>query len=212
MSKVFTVVNSATQSTISYESQAETLGQLKRELAEKGINLNGMTIFEGLTKTELKSDDSLLPHDVPYRGTITNNLVFRITKANKNIKSGSMSRAEAYAKVKELNLQGVIASKYGKNFTMCKTVDLINEINKAEVHWENPSAPVDNNENTVPSDTSVAALEAKLNVLIDVLYSNDVLDNEDVDIIKGASSVKVEEATEKSPYSDNEINDMFNFN
>lgn len=208
MSKVFTVVNSATQSTISYESQAETLGQLKRELADKGINLDGMTIFEGLTKTELKSDDSLLPHDVPYRGTVTNNLVFRITKANKNIKSGSMSRAEAYAKIKELNLQGVIASKYGKNFTMCKTADLINEINRVETHWENPTT--ENNENT-SSDTTVAVLEAKFNMLINVLLDNDVIDDVDVDIINSKPAVQKNDSEEKSPYSNDEISNMFNF-
>lgn len=208
MSKVFTVVNSATQSTISYESQAETLGQLKRELADKGINLDGMTIFEGLTKTELKSDDSLLPHDVPYRGTVTNNLVFRITKANKNIKSGSMSRAEAYAKIKELNLQGVIASKYGKNFTMCKTADLINEINRVETHWENPTT--ENNENT-SSDAAVAALEEKFNMLINVLLDNEVIDDVDVDIINSKPTVQKKDSEEKSPYSNDEISDMFNF-
>lgn len=208
MSKVFTVVNSATQSTISYESQAETLGQLKRELADKGINLDGMTIFEGLTKTELKSDDSLLPHDVPYRGTITNNLVFRITKANKNIKSGNMSRAEAYAKIKELNLQGVIASKYGKNFTMCKTADLINEINRVETHWENPTTK--NNENT-SSDATVEALETKFNMLINVLLDNDVIDDVDVDIINSKPTVQKKDSEEKSPYSNDEISDMFNF-
>lgn len=208
MSKVFTVVNSATQSTISYESQAETLGQLKRELADKGINLDGMTIFEGLTKTELKSDDSLLPHDVPYRGTVTNNLVFRITKANKNIKSGSMSRAEAYAKIKELNLQGVIASKYGKNFTMCKTADLINEINKVETHWENPTT--ENNENT-SSDAAVAALEEKFDMLIRVLLDNEVIDDVDVDIINSKPTVQKNDSEEKSPYSNDEISDMFNF-
>lgn len=208
MSKVFTVVNSATQSTISYESQAETLGQLKRELADKGINLDGMTIFEGLTKTELKSDDSLLPHDVPYRGTVTNNLVFRITKANKNIKSGNMSRAEAYAKIKELNLQGVIASKYGKNFTMCKTADLINEINKVETHWESPTT--ENNENT-SSDATVAALEEKFDMLIKVLLDNDVIDDVDVDTINSKPTVQKNDSEEKSPYSNDEISDMFNF-
>lgn len=208
MSKVFTVVNSATQSTISYESQAETLGQLKRELADKGINLDGMTIFEGLTKTELKSDDSLLPHDVPYRGTVTNNLVFRITKANKNIKSGNMSRAEAYAKIKELNLQGVIASKYGKNFTMCKTADLINEINRVETHWENPTT--EDNENT-SSDITIAALEEKFDMLIRVLLDNDVIDAVDVDIINSKPTVQKKDSEEKSPYSNDEISDMFNF-
>ena len=37
-----------------------------------GIDYQDMTFFEGLTKIELKTDESVLPHDVPYKGNITN--------------------------------------------------------------------------------------------------------------------------------------------
>lgn len=132
MNRTFTVVDSTTQKTSTFQSTAETLAELKADLRAHGINYNGMTIYEGVSKTELKSDNSALPHDVPYKGGTTNNLVFRLTKSEKNIKSGAMSRPEAYAAVKKLGLQGAIAEKYGKNFTMCKTADLIAEVEKAQ--------------------------------------------------------------------------------
>lgn len=57
-----------------------------------------------------------------------------------------MERKEAYAKIKELNLQEECKKKYGKNFTQCKTDELThlvqsfiikekktNEINKGDV-------------------------------------------------------------------------------
>ena len=39
-----------------------------------------------------------------------------------------MERKEAYAKIKELNLQEECKKKYGKNFTQCKTDELIHLI------------------------------------------------------------------------------------
>ena len=132
MNRTFTVVDSTTQKTSTFQSTAETLAELKADLRAHSINYNGMTIYEGISKTELKSDNSALPHDVPYKGGTTNNLVFRLTKSEKNIKSGAMSRPEAYAAVKKLGLQDAIAKKYGKNFTMCKTADLIAEVEKAQ--------------------------------------------------------------------------------
>lgn len=112
------------------ESTATTVAELKRDLRAAGFNVENKTIQEGVSGIEFKTDDAILPHDVPYNGTTTNDLVFRLTKAQKHINSGAMSRPEAYAAVKKLGLQEVIAKKYGKNFTMCKTADLIAEVEK----------------------------------------------------------------------------------
>lgn len=130
--KRFTVVDTRIGGTKTFDSTANTVGELKAELRREGIDPDGMAIQEGLTKTELGDNDAAyLPHDVPYRGTITNNLVFRLTQKEKKIKSGAMSRSEAYTQVKALGLTDKIAKKYGKNFTMCKTDDLIVEITAA---------------------------------------------------------------------------------
>ena len=156
-----------------------------------------MAIQEGLTKTELgDNDDAYLPHDVPYRGGVTNNLVFRLTQKEKKIRSGAMSRSEAYDKVKELGLTDMIAKKYGKNFTMCKTSDLIAEI---EAYTDKKNCAYGCNYRPVTLD----AFEALLHALVD----NDAITE------KEAMEIAYILGTELSPddaiYSNSEIDQMF---
>ena len=122
-----TVVQTKNQKKSVIMSAATTLAELKSDLRANGIDYDGMTFFEGTSKVELKNDASVLPHDVPYKGTITNELVFMLTNTNKKIRSGAvaMSRAEAYNAIKSMGLQDACVKKFGKNFTMCKTADLI---------------------------------------------------------------------------------------
>ena len=125
-----TVVSTQTQRKSVITTGAETLAELKSALDEAGINYDGMTFYEGTSRTELKDNASVLPKDVPYKGTTTNELVFMLTNTNKKIKSGNMSRAEAYAAIKANNLQDAVKSKFGKNFTQCSTEDLIGMLAK----------------------------------------------------------------------------------
>lgn len=120
-----TVIQTKNQTKSVIMSAATTLAELKSDLRANGIDYNGMTFFEGTSKIELRNDASILPHDVPYKGTITNELVFMLTNTNKKIRSGAMSRMEAYNAIKSMGLQDACVKKFGKNFTMCKTTDLI---------------------------------------------------------------------------------------
>lgn len=122
-----TVVQTKNQKKSVIMSAATTLAELKSDLRANGIDYDGMTFFEGTSKVELKNDASVLPHDVPYKGIVTNELVFMLTNTNKKIRSGAatMSRAEAYSAIKSMGLQDACVKKFGKNFTMCKTIDLI---------------------------------------------------------------------------------------
>ena len=62
-------------------SEAETLGELKRDLTANGINYSGKTFMEGLSRSELKEDASILPHDIQRPdGSVTNELVFMLTE------------------------------------------------------------------------------------------------------------------------------------
>lgn len=126
-------------------SAATTLAELKSDLRANGIDYDGMTFFEGTSKVELKNDASVLPHDVPYKGTVTNELVFMLTNTNKKIRSGAtnMSRMEAYNAVKSMGLQDACVKKFGKNFTMCKTTDLIALIQSNSAAKPAPVAPKD---------------------------------------------------------------------
>ena len=126
-----TIVSTRNQKKSVIMSAATTLAELKADLRQNGIDYDGMTFYEGTSKVELKDDASVLPHDVPYKGQLTNELVFMLTNTNKKIRSGAgMSRADVYAAIKAKGLQEECVKRFGKNFTMCKTADLITLVNE----------------------------------------------------------------------------------
>lgn len=222
-----TVVQTKNQKKSVIMSAATTLAELKSDLRANGIDYDGMTFFEGTSKVELKNGASVLPHDVPYKGTITNELVFMLTNTNKKIRSGAvaMSRAEAYSAVKSMGLQDACVKKFGKNFTMCKTADLIALIQsngaskpapKAEAKAgtkkeEKVEAPASNGGECV--DTVARAAISKL---VEILEDNGTIEDYEkekvLDILGGeVAAAPSEEYKPKSasPYSDDEIDDMF---
>jgi hypothetical protein len=224
-----TVVQTKNQKKSVIMSAATTLAELKNDLRANGIDYDGMTFFEGTSKVELKNDASVLPHDVPYKGTITNELVFMLTNTNKKIRSGAvaMSRAEAYNAIKSMGLQDACVKKFGKNFTMCKTADLIALIQsngaskpapKAEAKAETKKeekveAPASNGGECV--DTVARAAISKL---VEILEDNGTIEDYEkekvLDILGGEVAVAAAPSEEykpksASPYSDDEIDDMF---
>lgn len=197
-----TVVQTKNQKKSVIMSAATTLAELKSDLRANGIDYNGMTFFEGTSKVELKNDASVLPHDVPYKGTITNELVFMLTNTNKKIRSGAatMSRAEAYSAIKSMGLQDACVKKFGKNFTMCKTIDLIALIQS------NGGECVD------------TVARAAISKLVEILEGNGIIEDyekEEVLSILGSKVAVSAEPSEEykpksaSPYPDDEIDDMF---
>ena len=153
ISRKITVVSSKTQKKSVIMSSATTLGELKDDLRQNGISYDGMTFYEGTSKTELKVDDAILPHDVPYKGNVTNELVFMLSTTDKKIRSGANDRrTAAYAGIKKHNLQGAVQKKFGKNFTMCKTEFLEEMIAEAEKSSK-PKAPVAGGKKTAPKAT-----------------------------------------------------------
>jgi hypothetical protein len=128
---LFVLSNSSNQKSIM--SEAETLGALKADMRRAGIDYDGMTFYEGRTRTELKDDASVLPVNVPVPAkgtnpaTTTNDLVFMLTTANKKIKSGALSpeRKNALEEIKAKGLGAAVTAKFGKNATQCKTPDLL---------------------------------------------------------------------------------------
>ena len=225
-----TIVSTKSQSKKVIMSSATTLAELKSDLRQNGIDYEGMSFFEGTSKVELKNDASVLPHDVPWKGTVTNELVFMLTNTNKKIRSGAMSRMEAYAEIKKLGLQDACLKKFGKNFTMCKTVDLIAlvqsnsaakpapapkaEAKKEETPVNTPVAPTSNGDGCV--DT---ASRAAISKLVEILEENGTIEDYEKEEVLGILGIAVVTATatseeykpkSASPYSDNEIDDMFN--
>ena len=227
-----TVVQTKNQKKSVIMSAATTLAELKSDLRANGIDCEGMTFFEGTSKVELKNDASVLPHDVPWKDTTTNELVFMLTNTNKKIRSGAvaMSRTEAYSAIKSMGLQDACVKKFGKNFTMCKTADLIAlvqsnsaakpapapkaEAKKEETPVNTPVAPTSNGDGCV--DT---ASRAAISKLVEILEENGTIEDYEKEEVLGILGIAVVTATatseeykpkSASPYSDDEIDDMFN--
>ena len=226
-----TVVQTKNQKKSVIMSAATTLAELKSDLRANGIDYDGMTFFEGTSKVELKNDASVLPHDVPYKATITNELVFMLTNTNKKIRSGAMSRMEAYTEIKRLGLQDVCVKKFGKNFTMCKTADLIALVQSSSASKPAPAAPkaeakkeekVETPVNTPKAPASNggecvdSVARAAISKLVEILEDNDIIEDYEKEEVLGILGGAVEVAPSEeykpksaSPYSDDEIDNMF---
>lgn len=191
-----TVLVESTQSKHVLQSNATTLGELKDELREKNISFNSDDVFkEGMSKTVLTTDESILPSNIPWRGEVTNDLIFMITAPQKKIKSGVMTRAEVYAEVKRLNLQDTISKKVGKNFTQCSTAILltfIDEASKNSCKTKTP-APVAK-EKKVKSNPTPEVVESvtfcALKELIAKMVNEGVLSEANANNILGVASGK----------------------
>lgn len=210
-----TIISTKNHSTKVINSAATTLGELKTHLNNAGIEYTDCTFFEGLTKTELKNNDAILPHDVPYKGTITNNLVFMITNASKKIKSGA-DRKSIIAEIKAKNLTEVVKNTYGKNYTNCKTEDLekILSMNNTSTPKEAPAKKEVSKTTNLSSYVTKAELREVIESLLKEMENAEVDYVEDVDIdniaiIGKVSSNNSEEEKSDSPYSSNELDDMF---
>ena len=217
-----TIINNKTQSQkVIQASAATTLGELKREMREAGIEYEGMTFFEGHLRAELKDDASILPTNIPYKGQVVNDLTFLLTAPEKKIKSGAMSRAEAYNAIKARGLQNECVKRFGKNFTMCKTQDLIDLLGegapvkeeKKEVVKEKATKEVKETkkeeEKPVVTATSEGNVVGALEVLLEDLYVSNVMEEDTYNRAMAVLKGTIYKAPEKMSRS--EINKMFDF-
>ena len=210
-----TVVCTTGNRTVEILSDATTLRELKSDLTREGISYRNMSFLEGLSKTELKSDDSILPHDITWKGQVTNNLVIMLTTTNKNIRSGaSMSRMEAYTCIKTMGLQDECQKRFGKNFTQCKTSDLVSLIEEKRDKKESPAkeSPVKKGKEVVSSVDGKDGKDVKqaLVKLVEALYDAGNLSFKARGMILEDLGVKAEAKKEKAvEFTKGEIDEMF---
>lgn len=223
MSRKVTVLVESTQSKVVFESNATTLGELKNELRERQVRYDSDCVFkEAASKTILTSNESVLPSNIPWKGQVTNDLVFMVTAPQKKIRSGTMDRREAYARVKELGLQGKIQEHEGKNFTQCSTTVLISYIEKEEKAGENVAkktpkhtpAPIAK-EKTVKADALTMPASGKemmsnLRNLLDEMVFKGVLMQHDADNIWGVANGQPALSVEREQSYD-ELAEQFDF-
>lgn len=220
MSRKITVLVESTQSKVVFESNATTLGELKNELRERQVRYDSDCVFkEAASKTILTSDESILPSNIPWKGQVTNDLVFMVTAPQKKIRSGAMDRKEAYTRVKELGLQGKIQEHEGKNFTQCSTAILISYIENEEKKVvkktpEHTPAPIAK-EKVVKADAYTMPASGKemvsnLRNLLDEMVSKGVLMQHDADNIWGVANGQPALPVEREQSYD-ELAEQFNF-
>lgn len=203
-----TVVETRNQSKKVIMSAATTLAELKRDFDANGIDYTDMAFYEGVSHTELKTDESILPHDVPYRGTTTNELVFMLTTANKKIKSGAMARKEIIAAIKEKSLQQVVKDTFGKNFTNCTTSDLESILKKEEESVSNKDQ-----DGTCTENKEEYGLCKAFEYLVNELFYGDIISEKIFDNVCNLlhhTNVKItKKPSLESKYSDDDIEEMF---
>lgn len=217
-SRKITIVSTKTQSKRVITSNATTLGELKRDLTNNGIDYSNMDFYEGLSRTELKDSRSLLPKDIEYRGRITNELVFMLTTSNKKIKSGALNgnRAELYRKIKEHSLEEACIKKYNKNYTVCKSSELEDLINSMEsaieddinIATQSTAECKERRTESCDLDDIKKAFVMLLNYMVD----KDLMSDDAKDDIIYLLRIHKQDCSEEDPiYSNDEISNMFNF-
>jgi len=215
--RIITIVSTANSSKVELETNATTLGELKAVMRQADIAYDGMTFYEGLTKSELVDDASILPHDVVRNGQTTNNLVFMLTNTNKKIRSG-YDRLELYNIIKEKGLAEECKERLGKNFTVCKTSELEELVKGCESSKSAAEAATVEFSTTfeIVEAAAVNALQQEVktlsnafNTLLNFLTVYEILDGDEIDEIKSCM-VKGEE-NKDSLYKNSEIDDMFSF-
>ena len=149
--------------------------------------------------------------------------------------TNNMTRAEAYSAIKSMGLQEECVKRFGKNFTMCKTADLITLVNEKSA--PKPAPAKESVKETPAKEEKVAETKkeevkeqagiaecvdtkarAALSRLLTILTDNGTLEDDETEEIEGILSGKVEVAASEdykpssaSPYSDDEIGNMFDF-
>lgn len=203
--RTITVVSTREQINVELTTGAETLGQLKEALRNNNIAYDGMTFFEGLTHVELIGDDAVLPHDVNYKGEVTNHIVIMLTNSNKKIRSGAIEdRIHYYDYIKAHNLENMCKEKYGKIFTQCSNKELRELITPNSCSQTNTSG-------VAKCDECSNVAKAIFAEIATLLCNHNILSEKDTkDIVKvmGFDLIKDEN---KAKYSNSDIEEMFEF-
>lgn len=177
MRKVTVLVQSTGKKSV-VEGEIKTLADLKHYLDVEGISYPSECEFkEGKTKTIFVDNDAVLPTNVEWKGEVSDDLIMYVSAPKKKIKSGAMDRKEAYEYIKKNNLQDVVKSKYGRNYTQVPTNDLIKVIDDSMKKNEvskccEPSPNKDSKKAVSNVDSEIIA---KIKEVIEELYEDDEL-------------------------------------
>ena len=220
-----TIVSTKNQKKSVIMSNATTLAELKRDMRNNGIDYNGMTFFEGTSKTELKIDESILPHDVPFKGQTTNELVFMLTNPDKKIRSGATittrKEAGAFFKANPDKATEFRKAHGGKNWTNCSTTDILKFINKKtsapktapvveqKEEVKAPKAETPKAPKTSKAEVSDDSVKKAMELLVSYLADEDYISSTQKETIKSVLNGGEAPEVLESDYSDDDIDAMF---
>lgn len=161
------VANTNTQKRYKIETDATTLGELKKVLRDNNVEYEGMDFTEGISNVHLNDDNSQLPQNVTYKGKTTNNLIIMLTNTKKNIPLGvSGERAELFSFIKAHDLSEKVRNEFGKNMTQVSTSAL------ADFVAEHKHEATDNNETDEKTvDTGTVEEKSELDSMADDVLS-----------------------------------------
>ena len=200
------IANTKTQKRYKVNTDATTLGELKAALDAEGIDYAGMTFTEGISKTQLTSNDSQLPTNVMYKGQPTNNLVMLLTNTTKNIASGAMSRKEIYSIIRDNDLSDDLKAEFG-NWTIITTEALEEFIrNNYDIIEDNEEQKTEEEEHEEEKEDVEATHPELVECLYDYIkdmYNEYVLDGDDIialaDMVDEFADSICDEEEEKTP-------------
>lgn len=211
-SRKITVLVEATQKKYVLMSSATKLSELKEELAQKGVTTNDSDSFkESRSKSILTSPESVLPTNIPWKGGITNELVFMVSKAERKIKLGMKSRNEIVALIKSYGLLDEVKEKTGKNYTNVSTVVLSEIVDKYELKARTKAkdahTPKSAPKVKMSSKKSVESAPSrdcvvKFKKAVDSLYKENLIDCEVKDFLYGVIEGKDVNIDDISSYDD----------
>ena len=129
MTRTITVYNSVTQEKkVLRNVEADTLADLKHLFDQNGISYSDMDFMEGVSQTKLISDSSVLPHDIPFRGQVTNDLLIYMTLKDKKVRSGidvdAFDRRGLLIFIKDNGWADAINALFGENYTRISSAEL----------------------------------------------------------------------------------------
>ena len=211
MERKVTILSNKGTNTKVINTLATTRGELELDMTAAGINFEGMSFFEGISKTELMDSNSALPSNLTYKGQVTNDLVILLTVKDKKIASGlDRTRKEIYKEINENNFQDEISSTYNKSYTILPNT-LLNEFLDNKMVVKESISELDLN---VFQQTSFALI-----LIIDELIESGMLSDTTYDklnIIFGGDLEKIINIVNnsgiiKDDYEKEDLDKMFDF-
>lgn len=127
MAKTVTVYSTKGQNTQKVETEANTWGELKKDLTKAGVEYSGMKAIIGETKTVLELENAVLPKGLTIGGVVTDNFCLFLSAAKQKaglINSESASYGELKSFIKTERAKSEANSKLFGDYTHSTTEGL----------------------------------------------------------------------------------------